>query len=68
MRVGRAAVALHLSIAAALPARAESVAVDGPVDQIVVEAAPLGGLPERSLTEDDIAGYAAASRRCFRGG
>ena len=46
---------------AAFPARAESVSVEAPVDEIVVEAAPLVGLPERSLSEDDIAGYAAGN-------
>ena len=69
LSVGRAAILLrsHLWIGAALlpgaalPARAQSAAVAAAVDEIVVEAAPVVGWPERSLSEDDIAGYAAGN-------
>ena len=66
LRVGGAAVLLqpHLWIGAALllaalPAAAESG--EAVIDEIVVEAAPVVGWPERSLSEDDIAGYAAGN-------
>lgn len=60
LRVGRAAVLLHFLLTIA-PVRAGTSVVEAPLDQIVVEAAPLTNPPERSLTEDDIAGYGVSN-------
>ncbi len=72
MSVGRAVILLRpllwigaVLLPAALPARAQDSALESasesPVEEIVVEAGTLQGLPERSLDENDIAGYGVSN-------